>query len=453
MSEFRLMQIVSIQQCLQSLLRSGKQRKRLSRSHQIGPTILTIIGWLLEETFIQFPLSEKLALQTMKQFGVNSTCARVRALLKLFLCWGNQPERRLRNRRLLPSIIQSGWRNRIVMLLVVYQFAAVTISSRGSAPQTTMTQQRQQGPILRSSPSAIHSTGTTIDSTVNNQTGQLGSPKQVGLDIVISHCKENTNEWVRNWSSVLHISHIYIYNKCNESLDFKCDEYPKSTMCDNKRVKIYQRSLPNVGQEGHTWIYHMLRDDIQHANWTAYLQGNPEHGMPEDIQDVLDRAKTRTQSTYFDFVDLYQYAMRRQVHDPDIPKLWKLRYSKRDHLNFGWNSTKSCELHERFKRTNYSCSQIPRFTFRGQFMVSGDIVQSVTDQKNRSALEMIRAELESGAESTNFGYWLERYWIQVLGARDLDLIPEWRHAGSIRKKIRLGPPNITTTTATAASVG
>jgi hypothetical protein len=387
----------------------------------------------------------------MKQFAANSACARVRAPHKLVLGWWNQPRRRLRNRRMFPSFFQFAWRNPVLILLVTY---AVHTSSR-------TTQQQQQGPIQLSPLTDIHSTvGTTIVSTANNQTGQSDSPRQEAglLDLVISHCRENTTEWVRNWSSVLHVSHVYIYNKCDEVLDFQCDKYPVSTICDNNRgVQVYQRSLPNVGQEGHTWLCHMLRDDIVHANWTAYLQGNPEYGIPEDIQDVLDRARrtpstttaTTTTNTWFNFVDLYQYAMRRQVHDPNIPKLWKMRYSKRDHLNFGWNSTKSCEVHERFKNTHDSCSEIPRFTFRGQFMISGELVRRVTttmddDPSHRSALELLRAELErGGSESTNYGYWLERHWIQVLGARDLDLIPEWRRPGAIRKKVKLGPPNIT----------
>ena len=272
------------------------------------------------------------------------------------------------------------------------------------------------------------------------QQQQRQKPRQgETLDLVISHCLESTSTWLWNWTQQLKVSNLYIYNKCNQSIHrMNCH----SSNCHHMNTN--QQSLPNLGREGHTWIHHILRNDIEHSTWTAFLQGNPEYGLPEDIQDVLNRAKdgastnqtTGSNSNVFDFVDLQQYVAKRQINQR-VSRAFKMRYAHQAKLNFGWNTKKTCDYHERFKRTTQSCSTIPRYTFRGQFVASGELLKTVRDT-HRPAMERLQDTLEGGPDSHRVGFWLERFWPQVLGANDLDLIPEWRNVSTIRKLIRKG---------------
>ena len=263
------------------------------------------------------------------------------------------------------------------------------------------------------------------------------------LDLVVSHCLESASTWLWNWTEQLEVSNLYIYNKCNQSIHRMDCHSPNCY-----RLNTEQQSLPNVGREGHTWIHHILRNDVNHSTWTAFLQGNPEYALPEDILNVLHRAQHMATSTkrnpttgpndvFFDFVDLQQYVAKRQINQRHVSRAYKMRYAHQARLNFGWNTTKSCNYHERFKRTTQSCSTIPRFTFRGQFVASRDLLQTVRDT-HRPAMERLKDTLEGGPDSHGAGFWLERFWPQVLGANDLDLIPEWRNVTTIRKLIRKG---------------
>jgi len=72
------------------------------------------------------------------------------------------------------------------------------------------------------------------------------------LDIVVARYNENV-DWTKQYSSAL------IYNK---------------GVPDDSIVSI---NLPNVGREGHTYLYHIVSNWDNLAEWTVFVQGSQPH--------------------------------------------------------------------------------------------------------------------------------------------------------------------------------
>ncbi|WP_420147510.1 DUF3431 domain-containing protein [Spirosoma sp.] len=74
------------------------------------------------------------------------------------------------------------------------------------------------------------------------------------LELVVAHYNENLN-WLRNVPKELAVT---VYDKSSDAVD--------------ERSVI---SLPNIGREAHTYLYHLVDRYDSLADWTVFCQGKP----------------------------------------------------------------------------------------------------------------------------------------------------------------------------------
>ena len=82
--------------------------------------------------------------------------------------------------------------------------------------------------------------------------------KKQPVEIVVAHYKENIN-WVYPYTKNYR---VHIYDKGSNNL---------REICESWDVKI--TSLPNVGRESQTYLYHIVNNWDNLADWTVFFQG------------------------------------------------------------------------------------------------------------------------------------------------------------------------------------
>jgi hypothetical protein len=102
----------------------------------------------------------------------------------------------------------------------------------------------------------------------------------MNFEIVISHFCEKL-DWIHKIKSIDKI--IYEKGKGNTKKQ-NCPFY-KSDIVANK-LKII--TLPNIGRESHTWLYHIVNNYNNLAEYTIFVQGNPLDHYSEIIETLLN---------------------------------------------------------------------------------------------------------------------------------------------------------------------
>lgn len=107
--------------------------------------------------------------------------------------------------------------------------------------------------------------------------------KQKTTDLVIARYKEDIN-WLTNISQIELIDQIYIYNKFYTESDFI------EKHCRNI-------SLPNIGREAHTYLYHIVQNYNQLNDVTVFLQGDPfphSMGLEKQLRSIPTECMSAT---------------------------------------------------------------------------------------------------------------------------------------------------------------
>ena len=89
-------------------------------------------------------------------------------------------------------------------------------------------------------------------------------PYKMSLALVVTRCVK-PSDWINGIVSRLnkkfHVS-VFDYEKCGG--DFKLDV---------ENVTLSVTKLPNVGREGHAWVYHLLNQSNAFSDLNFFLQG------------------------------------------------------------------------------------------------------------------------------------------------------------------------------------
>ena len=135
--------------------------------------------------------------------------------------------------------------------------------------------------IMRGVPEDSYPDPNYVNSRTNiNRMPLCSVPSEVNLnyEVVVAHYSENL-EWLAP-----HAHYSHIYHKGNEVIpQFHYQQWEK---------------LPNVGREGHTFLYHIINNYERLANVTVFVQGCLEdHFRMEDsygnVNEYISRAATK----------------------------------------------------------------------------------------------------------------------------------------------------------------
>jgi hypothetical protein len=215
-------------------------------------------------------------------------------------------------------------------------------------------------------------------------------------DMVVTICRDPIDKLVE-WAKALKVRYLYFYSKCR---------IPKPNLLT--LVKIRWHNLRNVGREGHSWLHHILRTDIDHGDFNIFLQGKVESNLEAIVTARLAMSQLPHYPPY-DFVDFTQLRGGKKNSHYINQHIYRVGGNGKD-LGI-------CAFHERFKSDpNEKCEDV-RVSWRGEFIVTGDLLR----QANRTKLENLKAEL-SLQNGPREGFYLERIWPSVLGATALPYV-------------------------------
>lgn len=212
---------------------------------------------------------------------------------------------------------------------------------------------------------------------------------------IIAHCKENL-EHVSSLVSKFSNTNVYIFHKCG---------------VHSGPQEWNHISLPNVGREGHSFIYFILNilnpsKRLQLGDeFYIFLQAGCYAGIDEVYPHMIKKSETLFSDPSTSFVSLHhgQHNCNQELpwfHDCDRNYTTTIEgvdcLTKDEYLKF---------VHETF---NYHFGGEGTFTYRGQFMVQGKSLQSLV-QKYGLLLDQIYGKLNQ-TNNPCWGFYLERSW-------------------------------------------
>ena len=258
------------------------------------------------------------------------------------------------------------------------------------------------------------------------------------MAVVIAHYRENL-DWISLIPST--IKEIIVYHKGGYQLSKLRSKF---LLPNDNRIRIY--SLPNIGREGHTFLYHIINNynhwnnkDIKDEDRIIFLQGNPLEHSPylfsklfqnysqwETVQPLgyqfTESIPPRNIRNYFDdgcmvlWMDgnLNHYLPEKWT-DPGIQylqKKYRKMYPDRSILE---NFLKQCYLSHLFveymeiNKNNNKYQHLFPFTYGGLVSVTiNQILKQPLDVYNNLVRGLfISRDSQGGLE----GYLLERIWL------------------------------------------
>jgi hypothetical protein len=207
---------------------------------------------------------------------------------------------------------------------------------------------------------------------------------------------------IYEYAELLGVRYLYLYSKCDYEIPLTNRKF--------KVREVIHSKLPNVGREGHTYLTHMMRTDVEFGDWNLFLQGELEAPVESIVVALLDMAEHRLGGKQYDFVEFSQYHMKRirsrcyrKIYFPCPPP--------------GMEMKQVCDWHNQFRFDDrYSCDEAP-VSFRGEFLMTRELIKK---QNHTTLTGMVN--LLSEENNPMIGMYLERDWISILGATHWDVI-------------------------------
>ena len=151
---------------------------------------------------------------------------------------------------------------------------------------------------------------------------------------------------------------------------------------------VHVMRLPNTGREGHSWLLHMLREDILFAKQNVFVQGRHEVSL-QRVQEALQEK----QRPFIDF------------RDKEI-RQWSCLFSN---CVLDLN-TALLDMYNRWKPSDETAPlHAIRCTFRGEFLVTDRDIRRLKRRHGRAELMKIKKELERYNDPI-LGHVVERLW-------------------------------------------
>ena len=196
------------------------------------------------------------------------------------------------------------------------------------------------------------------------------------VHLVISQCQEQLT-WVSSWTKALSVDRVFVYSKCN------------APVAVGTRENVHVVRLPNTGREGHSWLYHMLREDVVFAKQNVFVQGGHEVSL-QRVQEALHEKHRR----FIDFRD-------KNIWQSDC--LFAT-------CGLDLNTALLQPMYNRWKPSGETASLHGiRCTFRGEFLVTNNDIDRLIRRHGRAELMQIKEDLGRYNDPI-LGHVLERLW-------------------------------------------
>lgn len=221
-----------------------------------------------------------------------------------------------------------------------------------------------------------------MDQTIKNALDVFDLTRPDRLELVINYCKEDLS-WVDTWVKKLDISKVYIYSKCGQQV-------PVTTTS-----KMTVTSLPNVGREGHSWLYHILHTKKKRSGRSIFVQGKHE----VFLDDVASAVSVPGQSRMF--------------HDLTWRPFWPCgvdeMYAVQGVGQLPHGHTYESYLDVLYKNiTGNSPTSKTQCSFRGEFIVTNQLIDKVKMEHKNVLNNLFR--LLTKSNNPVEGHMLERLW-------------------------------------------
>ena len=217
------------------------------------------------------------------------------------------------------------------------------------------------------------------------------------ISFVISHCHDRI-KWINKVLPPLcknNDVHIYFYEKCNDAKHAsKFQKKRRSRKCKSEIIH-----LPNVGREGHTFIYHILNRTKELQDMNFFVQGEFE-ACPHEIKNALRNMsrivhrKGKTLTNHW--INIKHFGC------PAFPKKYFGKAKQKKMHEF-----RMCEWYKQITGTMKGCSTF-NVGWRGEWVATKAMLEWVI-AKQRKTLENFYRVL--GRETNPIeGYYLEMLW-------------------------------------------
>lgn len=226
-------------------------------------------------------------------------------------------------------------------------------------------------------------------------------------DMVVALCRENTSHIVE-FATALKIKSLYIYSKCGMAIDLN------ETIRDPfDTVEVTE--LLNVGREGHSFLTHLLREDLHSERWTVFLQGQIEKTLQQVMLSLLAAQQHEAANDGTDFINLYRVTPPNKGVFLSQPKTVHSEFCTPMNIHkFNLIEAHRMERYQSHRGSHKYLDFIGKQIFlRGEFVAKNTLFGNLDQDKIRD----IRQRLETERNPLE-GHYLERFWISILGAAD-----------------------------------
>mmetsp|Transcript_10887 Transcript_10887/g.16743 ORF Transcript_10887/g.16743 Transcript_10887/m.16743 type:complete len:338 (-) Transcript_10887:16-1029(-) len=248
------------------------------------------------------------------------------------------------------------------------------------------------------------------------------------IDLIVSLCKESVKP-ILELAQEFQVNRVFLYSKCGQNLKPSVEKELMS-----KGIAVNFQKLSNIGRESHTWLNHMLRsttsseEEKPFADWNLFIQAEPE----VSIGSMLN-AYNHVQSLDEDvnFADLSQYhsfICGRPVVLDESSKILTPQANVDDYNRY-W-----CPWFQEFASYEVPCDTA-KISLMGEFWASRDLMT----QQAPKLLKALKLKFETtktfreASDSVKLGHFLERYWINVLHAKDSCSVKEEKALDEVEK--------------------
>lgn len=235
----------------------------------------------------------------------------------------------------------------------------------------------------------------------------VGIPSsKMSLAIIVSHCFKSL-DWIPRITRDMYLCRninttIYIYEKCKYLQHASWIQTEKINTtgipCNWKYIE-----LPNVGREGHTWIYHILNNKFNYADFNVFVQGGMEMQITVLKKSIIAAANEYNQvwsnSPHVTFWEHFNSGQCTPFNQHIFPKhKWKKLF---------------CDWFVKFnkrKKKVEDCNK-SRISYKGEMAANKAAMQKVLSQQRFNLRNMFQAlKVDKNPKE---GYVLERLWLNI----------------------------------------
>lgn len=225
------------------------------------------------------------------------------------------------------------------------------------------------------------------------------------VDMVVSICREPLDK-IMSYATELKVQSLYIYSKCEQKIEF-----PPEFVKQFSTVDITE--LPNVGREGHSFLTHVLRTDLNPNRWTIFLQGGIEKTMKQAMLSLTAAHEHDAVGDGTDMINMYRVSGQGGMFmNPKQQESEFCTPIRVKHLTIiGEHRSLRYQSHNGSHKFIDAMGR--QVMYRGEFVAKNSLFANL----DREKILDIKGRLEKG-DTVLEGHYLERFWVGVLGGAD-----------------------------------